>query len=338
VTAPLRLSREAILAFRRRVQALDERLPAGPRSLQRAAWAGLQDSVPRSALHSLHARVAGVRPDSWEDPALVQVWGPRHAAYVVPADAHAAFTLARMPDSGRLPARARAIADRAAKHLHGGRQTADVVARSLGIGNDIRYASLTGTILIRWAGARQPVIWAVQTPRETSAGALQELVRRYLHVYGPSSMESFVRWGGLDARRAAVAFSALGEELLAARTPLGDAWLLAADGATIPSTAADTETARLLPSGDPYYLLWNADRALLVPDRKRRAVLWTTRVWPGALLLGGEIVGTWRRSKVSVTISPWRRLHQDELRRVEDEAATLPIPDTSGPIVVRWER
>jgi hypothetical protein len=48
-TTRLRLTRTQILAFRRSVQALDERLPHDTSSLRRAAWAGLQDSVPSSA-------------------------------------------------------------------------------------------------------------------------------------------------------------------------------------------------------------------------------------------------------------------------------------------------
>src|SRR6266511_6406289 len=54
--AALVLTRAQVLAFRRSVQALDERLPAGAASLRRAAWAGLQDSMPRAALLSIHAR------------------------------------------------------------------------------------------------------------------------------------------------------------------------------------------------------------------------------------------------------------------------------------------
>ena len=69
----LELTRAQILAFRRRADALDERLPPGKRSLRQAAWAGLTDSVPRSALLSINARVEGAHPASWEDPALVQV-------------------------------------------------------------------------------------------------------------------------------------------------------------------------------------------------------------------------------------------------------------------------
>src|SRR4051794_11773620 len=45
----LRVTREQILAFRRRANGLDERLPAGRAGLERAAWAGLQDSMPRAA-------------------------------------------------------------------------------------------------------------------------------------------------------------------------------------------------------------------------------------------------------------------------------------------------
>jgi hypothetical protein len=73
----LDLTREQILAHRRKVQALDERLAPGPDSLRHAAWAGLQDSMPRAALLSIHARVEGTRPSTWEDPSLVQLWGPR---------------------------------------------------------------------------------------------------------------------------------------------------------------------------------------------------------------------------------------------------------------------
>src|SRR5262249_6492277 len=82
-TSPLELTRAQILAFRRRADALDKRLPRGARSLRRAAWAGLTDSVPRSGLLSIHARIEGAHPGSWEDPALVQVWGPRYSTYVV---------------------------------------------------------------------------------------------------------------------------------------------------------------------------------------------------------------------------------------------------------------
>src|SRR6266545_6998582 len=98
MTIELELTRSEILAFRRRATALDERLPHGRRALRRAAWAGLQDSMPRAALLSIYARMAGTESGSWEDPSLVQIWGPRFSTYVVAKRDLAVFTLGRLPD------------------------------------------------------------------------------------------------------------------------------------------------------------------------------------------------------------------------------------------------
>src|SRR5438034_11052567 len=94
----LDLTRAQILAFRRHVGAVDRRLPRGRRSLRRAAWAGLQDSMPRAALLSIHARVEGTTPASWEDTSLVHLWGPRYHTYLIAARDVAVFTLGRLPD------------------------------------------------------------------------------------------------------------------------------------------------------------------------------------------------------------------------------------------------
>ena len=335
---PLALTRAQILAYRQRAQALDQRLPPGPDSLRRAASVGLQDSVPRSALHSLHARVEEVAPDAWEDPALAQVWGPRYTAYVVPAGEHVPFTLGRLPERGRIRVRAEELAVRLAEHLAGGRALVDDAGTALGVHpNSLRYAALTGTVLIRWNGARQPSVWTVPRPEMDAVEALQELVRRYLHAYGPGTVDAFVRWGGVDRPAAVAAFDALGASLLVVRTPLGEAWILAADETALRQPAGPMAAARLLPSGDPYYLLWGADRELVVPDAERRAILWTSRVWPGAVLAGGEIVGTWRRAQAVVTVTPWQPLSPAERQAVEREASTLPLPDASALAVVRWE-
>src|SRR3970040_2607475 len=98
MTTSLKLTRSQILAFRRRAAALDERLARGRRALRRAAWAGLQDSMPRAALLSIHARMAGTEAASWEDPSLVQVWGPRFSTYIVAKRDLAVFTLGRLPN------------------------------------------------------------------------------------------------------------------------------------------------------------------------------------------------------------------------------------------------
>jgi hypothetical protein len=339
VTTPrLALSREQVLAHRRRANSLDERLPPGGESLERAAWAGLQDSMPRAAVLSIHARVAGAEPSSWEHSSLVQVWGPRFSAYVVAARDHAVFTLGRLPDDARGLRRAEDTAARLHAFLDGRRMRYDEAGRGIGVHpNALRYAAPTGTVLIRWEGARLPVIWTVPRPEIDPREARLELARRYLHVFGPTTPAAFAKWAGIGTAGGRAAFDALAAELLAVRTPVGDGSILGSDEQSFRDTPSAAAPARLLPSGDPFFLLHGLDRELLVADATRRPGLWTPRVWPGAGLVGGEVVGIWRRAGSVVAIQPWRRLSTAERRAVEAEAGALPLPGADGGIVVNWD-
>jgi winged helix DNA-binding protein len=334
----LDLTRAQILAFRRNVGALDERLSRGSRSLRRAAWAGLQDSMPRAALVSIHARVKGTTPSTLEDSSLVQLWGPRHHAYVVAARDVAVFTLGRLPDEVGARRVAEDLAARVRALLGDARMTYGEAGRALGHNpNRLKYAAPTGTILIRWDGARQPTIWIVPRPDVDPREARLELARRHLHVFGPTTAEAFARWAGISPQRGVAAFDGLRRRLTPARTPVGDAWILTSDEPTFRIVPRPAAPARLLPSGDAYFLLQGRDRELLIPDAARRRALWTSRVWPGAVLVDGEIVGTWRRALATVTVQTWRRLSRAARDAVEAEAASLPLPDIRGQVVVRWD-
>lgn len=338
MTSPrLELDRARILAHRRRVSALEERLPWSAASLRTAAWAGLQDSVPRAALLSIHARVEGATPSSWEDPALVQVWGPRFAAYVIPAADVAPFTLGRMPDEGQGRQRAEEAAASLQAFLRGRRLTYGEAGRGLGRNpNSLRYGTTTGTMLIRWEGARQPTVWTVPRPEIDPFEARLELARRYLHVLGPGTSDAFAKWAGIKPPRGRAAFDALARSMTPVRTPIGDARILADDEPSFNADPEPTRGGRLLPSGDTYFLYWGDDRELLVPEARFRGLLWTSRVWPGAVLLNGEIVGVWRRAGSDVSIQPWRHLSAAERQIVEAEASSLPLPDLRRPIQVSW--
>jgi hypothetical protein len=333
-TSPLELTRAQILAFRRRAGALDERLPPGARSLRSAAWAGLTDSVPRAALLSIHARVERTQPASWEDPSLVQLWGPRYSVYVVPARDRAVFTLGRLPAAARRLRRAEDMAARMHTYLAGRRLKDNDVQHALGVGNAVKYAAPTGTVLLRWDGARAPTIWTVPRPEIDPQQARSELVRRYLHVFGPATPEAFSTWAGVAEGEARETFAALSKRLTAVQTPIGDAWILARDEPSFREPPGPPAAARLLPSGDAYFLHWGAGRELLVPDARQRAELWTSRVWPGAVLVGGEIVGTWRRAQADLSVQPWRRLTRAERDAVEAEARSLPLPRIEGQISI----
>jgi hypothetical protein len=312
-------------------------MPQSTDSLRRAAWAGLQDSMPRAALLSLHARVEGVEPSTWEDPSLVQLWGPRYSTYVVPKADFALFSLGRLPDNARGRLRAERMAELLHAELDGRRITDREVGRALRVGASLRYAATTGTVAIRWDGARAPIVWTVAAPQIDPAEACRDLARRYLHIFGPTTAKGFARWAGISRRSAANAFTSLEGSLLPVRSPLGDEWLLADDEPGMRADEVPDAPARLLPSGDAFFLLHAAERELLVPRADQRQRLWTPRVWPGALLVEGEIRGTWRRAQHTVRIDAWARLSRATCDAIETEAAGLPLPGVDRRIEVAWD-
>ena len=292
----LDLTRAQILAYRRTVGGLDERLPPGPRSLRRAAWAGLQDSMPRAALLSIHARVDGTQPSTWEDRSLAQLWGPRFSAYVVAARDLAVFSLGRLPGDGARRRFAEETADALHDVLAGKRVTYGEAGRGLGVHpNRLRYAAPTGRVLIRWDGARQPTVWTVPPPDVDPFDARLELARRYLRVFGPTTPAAFAQWAGIASALGRSTYDALDGGLTPVRTPIGDGWILASDEAAFSAQAG-----------------------------------------PVAILVRGEIVGTWRRADTELTIQPWRRLSGEEREDVRAEAEALPLPGIRVPIRVRW--
>ena len=283
--------------------------------------------MPRAALLSIHARVEDTTPDAWDDPAFVQVWGPRYSTYVVAERDIALFTLGRLPDDAADRQFAHEVAAALRDVLAGSTMTDREAGEALGWNpNRFRYGAPTGTILIRWPGAGAPTVRTVSAPETDPHDARLELTRRYLHVFGPSTPQSFARWAGIPPQLGVAAFDDLNRSLTPVRTPIGEAWILSRDEPELRTAPASAFPTRLLPSGDSYWLLQGDDRELLVEDAIHRDAMWPARVWPGALLIGGEIIGTWRRSQNKLAIDTWRRLSREERAAVDAEASTLPIP------------
>jgi hypothetical protein len=258
--------------------------------------------------------------------------------YVIAASDLAIFSLGLLPDDNQRRHRAEDLAERLRVYLGGARMAYGEVGHGMGLHDPymLRYTAATGTVLIRWEGARQPAIWSVPPPQADPRDARLELARRYLHIYGPSTAEAFGQWSGIGQPAGTAAFDELQSSLTQVQTPVGAAWILTSDEETIRAAPQATAQARLLPSGDSYLLHQGADRDLLVPDTGRRDQLWTPRVWPGGLLVGGEVTGTWRRANAVITVQPWRSLTEAERDAVTAEAHSLPIPGKKRPLDVRW--
>lgn len=323
----MRLTREHIVSHRLRANGLGARRTLDEAGLCAAAHAGLQDSMPRAAVLSLHARVDGIGPAIVDHQALVQVWGPRFSAFVVASGDRAPFTLGRMPRSGAGRERAIRIADALRAFLDGRTMSYADAGTAMGIGpNMLRYGTTTGTIVIRWEGSGRPTVTCVDAPEVDEEEARLELARRFLHVFAAATVDDFSQWAGVRLGEARTTFDALSHETIAVTTPIGDGVALAADEWSLAAEADPVEGIRLLPSGDALYLLWGAQRSLFVADEMCRDQLWTSRVWPGALLIDGRVTGTWSRRGTNVDVDPWRRLTATERSAIDGAIAGLPLP------------
>lgn len=331
----LEVTAAEIASYRRGRAHLDQRLGAGSDALRAAAHAGLQDSMPRAAVLSLHARVDGVAPQVLDDPALVQVWGPGFSAYVVAAEDTAIFTLGRYPDTGKRRTTADALTARLRDVLDEQPRQYRDVGHDLGVDpNQLRYAALTGTIRLHWAGSGKPLISRLPDPDIDPIDARQELARRFLRVFGPATAAEFAKWAGVAVAHGRSAFDGIAAETTEVSTPIGMAHLLQADEAALRAGSPNPGATRLLPSGDTFTLWVGDQRALLVSDPDLRDRLWTPRVWPGALLHRGEIVGTWRRSSDQMTIETWRPPDPTTIDAIETEVASLPLDEQ--PLHIAW--
>ncbi|HXC82206.1 MAG TPA: hypothetical protein VNV62_10180 [Trebonia sp.] len=137
------------------------------------------------------------------------MWGPRFSVFVVAARDHAVFSLGTLPDDTKGRRRAEDLAARLHALLDGASMTYGEAGRALGVNpNALRYAAATGTVVIRWEGARQPTVWTVPPPEIDPHDARLELARGTCtstarHTGGLRAV------GGIGRRYALAAFEAL---------------------------------------------------------------------------------------------------------------------------------
>ena len=326
---------ELVRRFRARASHLDRRLAAG--SLAAAAWGGLQDSVPRGGVISLHARVQGVGPDAWEDASLAQIWFRGGADYIVPRADAGIFTLGSYPRDPERAAPLERLADEIHRVTEGQVTPVGDVSRRLGHERPItvRNSAVTGRVHIRWDASN---IWLIPVARPDIdvEDARRELARRFLHWLGPATKADLARWTGTSPADATVTWGAIEAELAPVEVDGRPRFLLDADVDAF-ERAGPIRGCRLLPQDDPYTKL---DHDLLVPDPTIRLMALpkvgaSPGYIPGAVLVDGKVVGGWQRQGRKVTIHPFpgARIGAAAREAVEREALTMPIAGPGAPSV-----
>jgi hypothetical protein len=201
----------------------------------------------------------------------------------------------------------------------------------------VKAAGRTGRLLIRWNASR---IWLIpnERPDIDAEDARRELARRFLRWFAPVTCERFSWWVGIDPREARTTWEGLANELCDVELEGESRAILEADVEAL-TEAEPVEGVRLIPHGDPLIKL---DGPLVVRNPERRLEVFPsskvkTSFWPvaGALLVDGEIVGSWARQQRRVTINPWKRLPARTREALEAEALGFPIA-AKAPAQVRW--
>ncbi|AVT28187.1 hypothetical protein C6361_00250 [Plantactinospora sp. BC1] len=156
--------------------------------------------------------------------------------------------------------------------------------------------------------------------KATASGDRFDLIRAYLRLLGPATPKHVADY--LDAPVKDV--KALWPEDVIEVTVGGETrWLLVADEQALAS--AETKATRLL---GPFDLFLQAkDRATLVPGTAHAKELWPVLGRPGAVLVDGELVGTWRPRKsgktLKVAVQPWQKLTATTRNNVVEQAERL---------------
>ncbi|MEU4288764.1 crosslink repair DNA glycosylase YcaQ family protein [Kribbella sp. NPDC026596] len=307
------VTREQAVSYRLRVNRLVERLSAG--SYEEAAFVGLQDTAPRDALLGLHARVTDCEPSGWEHPSLIQTYSPRDAVYVLPRKDFGVFTLGRLPLAAEAVRRIVEVADNVCRLLDG---------RELRGGlPGLRAACPSGRIALRWTTSS---LWVREVPRPDVDvdAAREELCRRHVHRFGPTTPKAFAWWAGLSPADARQIWDGVSSELLEVDFDGTPAWILRTDEAGL-LEATRPRGVRLLVAPDLRLLGRDRDGRFIAPGL-RALTSAADSFHPNGVLVDGRIVGAWGRKagKVDVVLTEHLEPHQyDELAA---EVSAFPIP------------
>jgi hypothetical protein len=167
-------------------------------------------------------------------------------------------------------------------------------------------------------GTSPPVLLPIPDFRPAErAPAHLDVVRGYLRLFGPATPKLAAAYLDAPVRDVTDHWP---EDVVEVTVDGEKRWVLADDADRL--AAGPAPTTRLLAPFDPYLQL--RDRSLLVADPAQAKALWPVLGRPGAVLVDGEVAGTWRPrksgKKLTVELQLWRGVDREAL---EDQAERL---------------
>ncbi|MDO5416124.1 MAG: winged helix DNA-binding domain-containing protein [Lachnospiraceae bacterium] len=151
---------------------------------------------------------------------------------------------------------------------------------------------------------------------------IRTLVRKFLHCYGPATLDSFVTWLGCSKQQGRRMWDTIAEEMEPVTVLGKKSWLLSSDKESILNPVPLKKELLLLGGHDPF--LDQRDRLILQPDKTRHKQIWKLVSNPGAIVYRGEIIGVWTSRKksrgIEINVDLWKELSGNEQKKLQELA------------------
>lgn len=164
------------------------------------------------------------------------------------------------------------------------------------------------------------------------ADAVEELAARYFTSHGPATVHDFAWWTGLTLTEARAGLDGVTSRLVMDKRGGAEYWL----SATASSAANEVSRVHLIPGFDEYVLGYKDRGDVLAPDHASKIVPGNNGIFMPALVVDGQVVGTWTRihtrTGLSLTLHPFAPLTAPDdnvAAAAERYGAFIGVPVTS---------
>lgn len=324
---------------------------------------GFQAQVMSAAELQAAARTSGTTIDDirhalWNERSLVKAWLMRGTLHVIPSGDYPIYITALREsrlrklkqyqiNQGVPEKEQRRVADAVIVALDGGPMTKSDITKTvfsrvrlskstrewftLAWGSVMRQAVIEGRVCYAPDEGQESVFvrsdhWLKKLRTVNEVEAKGELLRRYLHAYGPATRHDFVKWTGFTMGDGEPAWTALKSEVVEVTVAGAPCFLLRNDLDAIHSSPSRKRTLRLLPHFDPYLLAHDEKDHLVTPENYKR--VYRNAGWISPVVLwNGRVIGVWSHKQKGdlwkIEVEPLEQLSKTVRNAIQKEARRM---------------
>jgi len=160
--------------------------------------------------------------------------------------------------------------------------------------------------------------WAPYSRDRSREKSLVELARRFFFSHGPATVYDFAWWAGLTVTEARAGLDAAKSGLLSEALDGKEYWM---KSDALDKGVYDASSISLLPSFDEYLLGYKDRSAVLAEEDAPKVVPGRNGVFRPIIVVGGRVVGTWKRklkkNTIDITLNPFTRLGDSHKKAIE---------------------